>query len=332
MDNLNKKLNKIWLVLAPDYGNIGDIAIALAQRKIINDVYPTNQIVEIPMMNYFEHKDQMKNNIADEDIITIIGGGNMGNLYLGFEEKRRDIVQSFPNNKIISFPQSISFEDSEVGQTEFQNSLDIYKNHTDLSIFIRENLSYDKMKKRMDNVIIVPDTVMYLTDKIEKNPSISRDKIMLCFRNDREKVTENDIIEETVELFNHHEYRDIEIMDTHLGEIRIKPEEKEEIFDSIIKKFQSAKLVITDRLHGMIFALITKTPCIALDNSTKKISATYHTWLENIPFMRLVKSYDKEQILAISQELMQLNLNLIQINFDKEFKPLIDTLKDTSLL
>ncbi len=35
-------------------------------------------------------------------------------------------------------------------------------------------------------------------------------------------------------------------------------------------QFSKSGLVITDRLHGMIFAAITGTPCIAIDNKSKK--------------------------------------------------------------
>lgn len=38
-------------------------------------------------------------------------------------------------------------------------------------------------------------------------------------------------------------------------------------------KFRECELVITDRIHGMIFAAITGTPCIALSNY--KIKGTY---------------------------------------------------------
>ncbi len=41
-----------------------------------------------------------------------------------------------------------------------------------------------------------------------------------------------------------------------------------EELNSKFAEFLSSGLVITDRLHGMIFAAITGTPCIALDNKS----------------------------------------------------------------
>lgn len=37
-----------------------------------------------------------------------------------------------------------------------------------------------------------------------------------------------------------------------------------------LEEFRSNKLIITDRLHGMIMACLAGTPCIAFDNSSKK--------------------------------------------------------------
>jgi pyruvyl transferase EpsI len=54
-----------------------------------------------------------------------------------------------------------------------------------------------------------------------------------------------------------------------------------------LQEFASGRLVITDRLHGMLFAVITSTPCIAIDNCSHKVSGTYG-WLKSIPFVQLV--------------------------------------------
>ena len=42
-----------------------------------------------------------------------------------------------------------------------------------------------------------------------------------------------------------------------------------------LTEFASARLVITDRLHGLIFSAITNTPCIAFDNLSGKVHGTY---------------------------------------------------------
>ena len=48
----------------------------------------------------------------------------------------------------------------------------------------------------------------------------------------------------------------------------------------LLNEISQLDIVITDRLHGMIFCYITGTPCIAFDNDNHKISETYKKWLE----------------------------------------------------
>ena len=56
-------------------------------------------------------------------------------------------------------------------------------------------------------------------------------------------------------------------------------------------QFSSSKLVVTDRLHGMIFSAITNTPCICFDNKNGKVSAQYE-WIRNNSYVKLVDGLD----------------------------------------
>ena len=54
-------------------------------------------------------------------------------------------------------------------------------------------------------------------------------------------------------------------------------------------EFRRARLVITDRLHGMIFAAITGTPCIALNNSSGKVEGVWSLWLRHLDYVKFVR-------------------------------------------
>ena len=64
-----------------------------------------------------------------------------------------------------------------------------------------------------------------------------------------------------------------------------------EIVKEKIQEFLGSKLVITDRLHGMIFAAITETPCIALSNYNHKVIGTYD-WISYLPYISFADSID----------------------------------------
>ena len=65
----------------------------------------------------------------------------------------------------------------------------------------------------------------------------------------------------------------------------------------------------------MLFAFITKTPCIAFDNVTHKISATYQTWLKDVPYIKLAEQFDEKQILKYVDELSKLDTSKIQLEY-----------------
>ena len=54
-----------------------------------------------------------------------------------------------------------------------------------------------------------------------------------------------------------------------------------------LDEFRKSKLVVTDRLHGMLFAAITGTPCIALGNSSGKVKGVYD-WLTHLDYIQYV--------------------------------------------
>lgn len=55
-----------------------------------------------------------------------------------------------------------------------------------------------------------------------------------------------------------------------------------------IEELSKAKLVVTDRLHTMVFSLLAGTPCIAFDNSTHKVVGVSNTWLQSMSGLRVI--------------------------------------------
>lgn len=66
---------------------------------------------------------------------------------------------------------------------------------------------------------------------------------------------------------------------------RVSPSEREEALERKFAQFSSAKLVITDRLHGMIFCAITGTPCIVVDSKSPKLRGCYE-WIKHLDYIR----------------------------------------------
>ena len=106
---LPKNKPRCLIFLAADYGNLGDVAITYAQKKYLQDHFPDYDIIEVPAAKTLTAIRSIKHKIQSEDIITVIGGGNMGDMYGDIELLRLMVVRAFKNNRIILFPQTLAF-------------------------------------------------------------------------------------------------------------------------------------------------------------------------------------------------------------------------------
>ena len=75
---------------------------------------------------------------------------------------------------------------------------------------------------------------------------------------------------------------------------RVPVDQRENALNEKFAQFAGAELVITDRLHGMIFCAITGTPCIVLDSKSPKVRGCYE-WIRHLDYIRFA---DKPEDIA----------------------------------
>ncbi|WP_040203793.1 polysaccharide pyruvyl transferase family protein [Neobacillus jeddahensis] len=288
---------KIFVAMAADYGNLGDVAITEAQTSFLKDYFPDYEIIPLYVKNLYSLT-KLKKVITPSDIITTIGGGNMGDVYEGLENQRRYIIKSFPHNKIISFPQSIDFKKEK----NLNKSIKIYSKHPNLHIFARELKSYELMKNsfKKNHIHLVPDIVFYIN---RTEPRFNRKGVIICLRNDLEGVISS-IHKNSLIAAIEEKYQQVHFYDTVINDFSTDMANQK--LEDIWIAFKQAKVVVTDRLHGMIFCAITKTPCIVFSNSNHKIISTYQCWLSDLAFIRYIKVFDIDYILEQINQLVQM--------------------------
>lgn len=277
-DNLRGK-KKCFVFLAADYGNLGDVAITYAQEKFLKEQIPEYEIVDVPISRTLSHLKAIKNICTTDDIVTIVGGGNMSDLYFDIELLRQMVVKAFPNNRVISFPQTMFFSDSLSGKYLKRQAVKVYSQHINLTITARERWSYYFMQRTFPNCKLCPDIVMTL-DKRE--PFAERKGVTFCLRNDAESELTQDF-KDKLRAYVSSNYIVVDY-DTHIGRGGLSLEERENELNKIWAQFRSSQWVITDRLHGMIFAFITGTPCIVFPNNNYKIEGCYN-WIKDCGYI-----------------------------------------------
>ena len=303
------KNKNIILIDAATYNNLGDQAITYSIEKFIKDKFNKLNYVEITEKDFIRNYKYIKKHIQKNDIICMNGGGNMGNLYPKYEEIRRIVIQNFKNNKIIIFPQTIDYTDDKNGNKEFKISKKIYNSNKNLLLCAREKKTYKKMIENYSDckVELVPDIVLYLATK-NNNMILKKHKykIGICLREDKEGVLSIDFKEKLKKID-----KSITFFDT-MSEIEfIDSKNREKLLVQKLNEFSECDIVITDRLHGMIFSILAKTKCIAFDNSNKKISGVYDTVKDNLINVHIAteKNFDEVYYHTVKQDYIEDTLN-----------------------
>lgn len=319
---LNNKNKKVFILGTPIHGNLGDQAIIYAEFIFLRRYLPEYEIIEIPTDLVSRVSSFINKMLKENDLIFIHGGGNMGDLYQNEEEVRRFIVNFFKENKIISFPQSIYFENNS---QELTKSINSYSINNNFILVARENVSKEFMDLNFNNneVILTPDIVfsLKLNDK-----GMIRKGISTFFRTDKEKAVSSEYQLSLINTLRDQNYQVTE-SDTHItNNYYIYDKNRLKYLQKIWREFNGSEVIITDRLHGMIFAYITATPCIVLKNSNPKIESTYYTWLKNCNYMRLIdENTSMEELVIIINKVK--NVVPDYKSMDQSFMPLLSMFK-----
>ncbi|MBI6063036.1 polysaccharide pyruvyl transferase family protein [Clostridium perfringens] len=312
----DKTKNKIFITLLPSHGNLGDHAIAYASNKFLEENFPEHQVIQLDMFEIYKYGKAIRKVLSKGDFIVIIGGGNMNNLYMHEEWTRRFVIKTFKNVPIISLPQTITFTNDNKGKIELNKTKKIYNNNNNLTIFARENKSYEIMKKtfKSNKVLENPDMVFYLED-LDLNKDFNRDGILVCLRNDKEAYIKSEDKESIINKLKS-DYNKVKISDTVINK-RVSVKTREEELFKLWSDFFSSEVVITDRLHGMIFAVITKTPCIVIRNNDHKIIGSYE-WINDLNYIKLVENVSYMNIKKNIETLKDIK-KLSKTNFKKKY-------------
>lgn len=274
----------------PVHGNIGDLLIMLGSLAFFRKHGIRPRIIA-PAFAYDEKW------IRDDEVILFHGGGNFGDLYadFGMQALRERVVANYPNNRIIVLPQTIHF----TSQAERQGSAQIFRQHPDLHLCVRDAASYEIAREFSKNVYLLPDMAHQLYPLSAISDSKPHGNLRIS-RTDGEKLTAHiaNILpmhtttdwpaligdsERHIEMF-----RKVMRKSHKLGLTRIAnrllmdswARYCQMLVGNAIQLFASHEHIFTDRLHGHILACLMDKPNTVIDNSYGKNSTYVTAWTE----------------------------------------------------
>ena len=274
--------NPVFLIFTPEHANLGDHAIAYAESILLKKA--GINYYEITGKKLYELEQYGYLSILNRATILMNGGGNLGILWPLIEKMNRAIITQNPDSKIYVFPNSIFYGNDDYGQKEFELSKKIYNNHKNLYLCAREKTSYDIMKDAYKNVQLVPDMVFTLN---ESHDTMERKGCLWCMRNDVERTLTDEeeakLKQPLADIYGDN----IKDSNTVLS-YDVAVEKREEELKRKFNEFKSAELVVTDRLHGMVFAAITGTNCILINSKSPKIKGCYE-WIKDLDYIVFIE-------------------------------------------
>lgn len=291
-----RKINRsgpcFYVLATPDYGNLGDWALRKAEEKFVEEYFPGYRFVGVPHSKLGIYgRIYLRTHVRNKDIVCVHAGGNIGTLYPGLHKIQERAIAAMGHRKLTIFPQTMYYSRTEEGCAVLEETKKVYQKCKDLEITVREKTSFSFAQANFSvKSHVFPDMVLFLQPY---KSSAVRNGALLCLRSDSEQtLTEEDhlyLLETVAGMFSV-----IDQTDTHVG---WNPDEQqmEHEMKKCLDKFAVAQLVVTDRLHGMVFAALTGTSCVVLPSQSHKTEGVYQ-WirhLDNIAFLEDMKGLER---------------------------------------
>ncbi len=270
------KNDSAYLLGIPSHPNLGDQAQSMCTCEWIAENYPLLTVRQFSSAELEYGGYRLLREVADKstarDMIFFQSGYNTTDLYLFEEKMHRRALELLHHRRITVMPQTVYFRDAD----EKKKCAAAYeRSDNDVLFLARDGVSYGDAKSFIPDkcrVTLFPDIVTTLIGSGRFSPPGEHAGILLCVRSDRESViTDGDRgrIVNDLSAFDHVDVTDTNA-DAHHRAVR---RDREKYVCGKIAQFARYRVIVTDRYHGMIFALAAGVPVIVLETSDHKLSS-----------------------------------------------------------
>lgn len=293
---------RIWYFCVPTHSNLGDQAQACCIEKYFRKFFSDHIVFKLSnnAFDFYEEKILMilKEKIKETDLIFFQSGYTFTGIH-PYENMHRKIVENFPYNKIVFLPQTVKFKNQKI----LENVQNFYGKYDNIYFFARDKISYDIYKSIFPehrNVHCFPDIVTTEIGNYDFNNN-ERNGILLCVRNDVEKLYSF----QEISLFKEklQKIAKVSLSDTNSETKENSLKEYWKKIEETIDDYAQYQVIITDRYHGTIFALIANTPVIILKTSDHKV-VTGADWFEGVYEDYVYVVNDLEEASQVAQQIV----------------------------
>ena len=278
----------------PAHGNVGDSAIWLGALAALRAVGAPAPAYTCDAGNY--------NRVAlaravGAGTILFTGGGSFGDLWEKHLRFRERVVADFPNNPIVQLPESVCFLHAE----SLARSRDVFNAHRHVTLMARDAPSLAIFRNAFSAPSqLVPD-LAFMLGALER-PALPVRDVLWLKRDDKEDLWPGMVEVETVDWVQEPETRLIrwskQLRQAADDRPALRPLDRglqplgypflaAQRLARGVALLSSARVVVTDRLHAHLLALLLGIPHVVLDNSYGKLHNFIAAWTHASPLVHV---------------------------------------------
>lgn len=287
-NRLKPAANKIiyWIgPFSPIHANVGDHAQTLGVRFFLRDKFSDYRIVRVYRDDITPDKlARIGSRVRERDMVFLHSSGDFGSKHdmpghhpgrLSYPEVRRRLVALAPARKIINLPTTVYYEETQAGLGSLHKDREAFDNSS-LTVLCREEESLRAVREKLAcNSRFFPDFVFYLKPEPR---ATQRKGALVILRSDKEAALPEARKQELIRSLGK-SFEDVEVNDILNSRHTIPDYILEKYMDGVFQKYQARELIVTDKMHGMIIAVITRTPCVAINGGIPHKIRAYRSFL-----------------------------------------------------
>lgn len=242
------------------------------------------------------HIRQLDSDIEKGAILALHGGGSFGDLWSHHHKLREALLERYRGVKTIVLPQSIQF----ASRDKFDKSAKIFRDHGDVTIFVRDEDSLEFIEASGVSGGLLPDMAHHLwrTHGVFSGENPKGHGLLRQVRVDKEgaeRATSNETfdwddtfsVSDKIAHLLFSAWRRANPVARFFPSYKMWYPVRNRLIGKGISHFSKYKDVETDRLHGLILAslLSMRVGFDDRDNKYRKLNRYYKKWLSDSPLI-----------------------------------------------
>jgi exopolysaccharide biosynthesis predicted pyruvyltransferase EpsI len=263
----------------PDIKNVGDSAIWVGEIAYFRDRFGRAP----DYVSAIENLDPAAlERAVPKGPIFLHGGGNLGDIWLGHQVFREQVLERWPDRPVVQLPQSIHFNSQE----RAKQAAEVIARHKNFTLLVRDQESLAFAKEHFDCTVRLCPDMAFCIGEIAPDGAVEF-PLLAMRRKDKEQVASSedsaggdipveDWISEDPKPVKAARTKGLLESALSFNRARMRVTSYNAVAEQRVgrgvKQLSRADTIITDRLHVHIISTLMGKPHAVLDNSYGKIA------------------------------------------------------------